>query len=371
MWSAACLCSQPMNAGRSSREDGESIEVRGYEPADEARAIELLHAAFGRWPPGNEDPGEFFRWKMIECPFGPSISLVALSEGQVVGFLGQMRWQFRVRGQTVRATRGVDLAVGPSRRRRGVSSALVRRAMENPPQDTALAWNNPNNQSRPGLMKTKGRKLVLLPRFVQPHPTLRQTLSRVWGRGSGTPAQLAVEAESASAVLSDGEYVSQLCAKLVEPSDRLVTARDRDYLRWRYGRFGDYHAFRCDARAGAPGIVIFRLRRRGSLWVSYVSELLVAGDDLPAKRRLLGMVRHAADTDLLSASFSTPREALLCGFLPSRRVSLTVRQIGPDIGVDPTQSRAWALSLGDMEPALRAGTPTARTASPAGSLPAR
>lgn len=151
-------------------------------------------------------------------------------------------------------------------------------------------------------------------------------------------------------MLSDGGYVSQLLSETVEPCDRLVTARDLDYLRWRYGRFGDYRAFRSESSGGVPGIVIFKLHRRGSLWVSDVCELLVAGDDRATKRKLLGAVRRAAPADLLSASFESWPEALTCGFLYlGSGIQVTVRKIDADLGVEPTERGAWALSLGDVD----------------------
>jgi hypothetical protein len=221
--------------------------------------------------------------------------------------------------------------------------------MESHGSEVALAWNNPNDQSRPGVLKTGRRTVMILPAFVQPRGALGQTLRRASGRGSRTPAELPVEAETAAAVLGDGEYVSQLLAETVEPSDRLVTARDLDYLRWRYGRFGGYHAFRSDTGMGPPGIVIFRLCRRESMWVSEVSELLVAGDEPATKRRLLGKVRRSAAADLLRASFGSRLDASRCGFL---RVSggtlVTVRKINGNLGIEPTERDAWALSLGDV-----------------------
>jgi hypothetical protein len=226
---------------------------------------------------------------------------------------------------------------------------MVRYGMEHHGSDVALAWNNPNDQSRPGLLRTGRRKVLVLPRFVQPRGALGQTLRRASGRGARTPEELPVEAETAAAVLGDTDYVSQLLAQTVEPSGRLGTARDLDYLRWRYGRFGSYHAFRNDMGIGAPGIVIFRLCRRESMWVSEVSELLVAGEEPATKRRLLGKVRRSAAADLLTASFGSRLEASRCGFL---RVSggtlVTVRKIDGNLGVEPAKRDAWALSLGDV-----------------------
>jgi GNAT superfamily N-acetyltransferase len=340
-----------MTTSRKSGEQ-EAVEVRGYQPADEAGVIEVLQAAFGRWPRLIEsvDPVEFFRWKTAECPFGASVSLVALNDRGVIGFLGQLPWLFRVHGRTVLSTRGVDLGVDPSHRRRGISVAMIRAAIENHLSDVALAWNNPNEQSRPGLMKTERRKVVILPRFVQPRGGPGQTLRRASGKGSRTPEELPVEADTAAAVLGDGDYVSQLLAETVEPSDRLVTARDLDYLRWRYGRFGGYHGFRGDTGVDAPGIVIFRLHRRESLWVCDVCELLVAGGEPASKRRLLAKVRRSAASDFLRANFASHLEALRCGFVRASGGTLvTARKIDDNLGVEPTERDAWALSLGDVD----------------------
>lgn len=330
----------------------DSVEIRAYDPADESGVLEVLQAAFEKWPHGisGVEPAAFFRWKMTECPFGPSFSLVALHQGQVIGFLGQLRWLFRLRGQSVQSVRGVDLAVDPIHRRRGISVAMMRRAIENNGSEVELTWNNPNSQSRPGLMKTGRRKIVVLPRFIQLRGALGQAVRRVPGRKVSTPDELPVEAETAAAVLGDGDYVSQVLSEIVEPSDRLVTARNLDYLRWRYGRFGSYHAFRVDTSDCAPGIAIFTLRRRESQWVSEVCELLVAGDDHTTKRRLIGEVRRSAPADLISASFGSRAEALRCGFLPVRGGALvTVRKIRDDLGVELTERNAWALSLGDVD----------------------
>src|ERR1700676_164868 len=68
---------------------------------------------------------------------------------------------------------------------------------------------------------------------------------------------------------------SLLLARTKQPSDRLATAKDLDYLLWRYGPFEEYRAMRADAGAGCAGMVIFRPRRHGSFWVSHVCELLV------------------------------------------------------------------------------------------------
>ncbi len=331
--------------------DGGAVELRGYGPADAPAVLEVLQAAFGAWPQGIEgvDPTEFFRWKLDECPFGPQMSVVAEVDGGLVGFTGQLTWPFRHRGRTIEAIRGMDLAVHPSQRGRGISLMITRAAMErNAARGVAMTWNNPNDQSRPGLLKL-GRGVVVLPRFAAPRWTIGRTIGRALGKGSRTPEDLQIEAGTAGEVLRDGDYVARVLSAVKEPDDRLVTARDLDYLRWRYGRFGLYRAFRADPDMDAAGIVIFRPRRSGSFWVAEICELLVAGNDQRSARRLLGKVRRAAGTDLLGANFNSRREAARCGFVRVRGGSLlTVRAIQSDLP-DIAHPDSWGLSYGDIE----------------------
>ncbi len=344
------MANHGVEQGVKELEPHEALEVRTFGAGDESGVLDLLQAAFGKWPSDLEgvDPAEFFRWKMA-CPFGPPISIVAEAEGRVVGFSATMPWRLRAQGQILATMRGVDLAVHPSYRRRGVSLAIMRAAIEQVPEDVAFTWNNPNDQSRSGVLKTGRRKAVSLPRFVQLRPTVRRTARRAYGKGSRTPAHLPVEAESAAEVLRDGAHISRLLSKAEESSDRLTTAIDLDYLRWRYGHFEEYRAIQSDAGADPGGIAIFRLRRRGAFWVSDVCELLVAKDDFRIARHLLRQVRDASPVDFIRCGFSSRQHAVRCGFVQAGMTIVITRPVTQNLDPDPTQRDSWALSLGDLE----------------------
>lgn len=329
-----------------------AVTVRTSEAGDEARVLEVLQAAFGKWPDHIEhvDPTEFFRWKHQASPFGQSTLLVAETEGKVVGFVALMPWPLRARGQLLTTVRGVDLAVDPSHRRRGVSLALIRAVPKHFSVDVAFSWNNPNERSGAGLVKTGRRKVKSLPRFIRPGGPLRATLRRARSSGSRTPERLRIEAPSAAEILRDGARTSRLLAQASEPSDRLATAKDLQYLRWRYGQFEEYRALLADAGGGAGGLAIFRARRLGSFWVLQVCELLVEEDDRRAARRLLARVRRSAAADFLSCGFPSRRQAASCAFVQfPRGTVLTTNPRQANIVPDPTLTSSWALSLGDLE----------------------
>ncbi len=331
---------------------GGAVSVRVFEAADEPRVLELLQAAFGEWPRHVDGvtAAEFFHWKHMASPFGPSIGLLAEAECTIIGFLGLLTWRLQVDGQLRKTIRGVDLAVDPAVRRRGASMALINAAREHFPPDTSFGWNNPNEYSRGGVLKSGRRKVNGVPRFVALGGTPWGTVRRASARGSRTPERISVEADTAATVLDDGAGLSRLLERTGEPGDRYVTAKDLDYLRWRYGRFEEYRALVAGEDGHCSGLAIFRVRRHGRFWVSQVCELLAERGERRIVRRLLRGVRRAAPVDGVACAFPSRRQAARCGFLESLRgAALTANPLREGIVPDPTLAASWALSLGDLE----------------------
>jgi GNAT superfamily N-acetyltransferase len=331
---------------------GAAVGIRVFEAEDEPRVLELLQAAFGEWPRYIEGvtAAEFFDWKHRASPFGPSIRLLAEADETIIGFLGLLTWRLKVDGQLRRTIRGVDLAVDPAVRRRGASMALITAAREHFPADTSFGWNNPNEYSRGGVLKSGRRKVNGVPRFVAFGGPLRETLRRMSAGGSRTPERIPIEADTAATVLRDDAALSRLLERTGEPDDRYVTAKDLDYLRWRYGRFEEYRALAANEDGHCRGLAIFRVRRHGRFWVSQVCELLSERGDRRIARGLLGRVRKAAPADVVACAFPSRRQAARCGFVESLQgAALTANPLREDIVPDPTSASSWALSLGDLE----------------------
>lgn len=330
---------------------GSSVAVRDLAPGDEAAVVDLLRRAFGAWP--RALPGaaalDFFRWKNLDCPFGRSLLVVAEERGEIIGFVARLPWPMQLGGRPVMAIRGVDLAVDPAWRRRGVSLALMRAVIEREPASIALNWNNPNRLSRGGLLQVGRRRPLTLPRFAAPGRGPRQILRPALDRRARA-SEGAVSAPSAAQVLGDEAFVSRLLGELPARGERLETARSAAYLRWRYGHFDAYHAVRIGEHPHAHGLAIFRLRRRRSFSFCEVCELL-ATDDRVA-RELLAGVKRSAPADILCCLFPSRAQAARCGLLAQLgAIDLTVRR-GPayeGLPAEPTRRRTWGLSLGDVE----------------------
>jgi GNAT superfamily N-acetyltransferase len=341
----------PTGLPLSFRPSSGAIDVRQFQARDEPEVLALLQTAFGGWPHDVQSltPDEFFRWKHMDCPFGRSILVVAETDGAVVGFEGHLPWRLQAGEKVLQASRGTDLSVHPSYRRRGVSVAIRGAAAVRLSSEVALTWSNPNKQSRPGSLRFGRSEVGRVARFVQARGAIAQTLGRARHRGANTPDTLEIEAPAAGEVLSDDEYVSSLLSQTSTPEDRLATVKDLDYLRWRYGQLEEYRAIALEQTEGG-GIVIFRVRRHGSFWGSHVCELFVERNDRRLARRLLRQVRHAASTDFILCAFSSRLYASMCGFVqfPGGRVLVTL-PLRDGLVPDPVRPESWALSIGDLE----------------------
>jgi hypothetical protein len=168
--------------------------------------------------------------------------------------------------------------------------------------------------------------------------------------GSAPP----VDATAAADVLAHGDRLDALVTG-AERSAGLATPRTLGYLRWRYGAAPglDYRAI-VRERGGVPaGLAVFRVRPRGALWETTLSELLVADGDTTTARRLMSDVATAAEVDEVACSFpprsAAARGAALAGSVRTPGGMTLVANPLATIEPDPTDLRSWALSIGDLE----------------------
>ena len=332
---------------------GVAVEVRAFVPGDEPAVLEVLRAAFGEWPRGIEGvtPSEFFRWKHIEGPYGPSSVLVAEADGEIIGLLAYMRWRFRAGEQMLETMRGVDFAVHPDRRRPGASSALTRAAVEHFPSDLAFAWGNPNGKGAPVSLKSGWHDVGKVTRFLQPRPSLLGTIAgRSVIKGPPAPAGGRITTASAAELLGDRTFVSRLLAGHEVRDGRMTTARDVDYLRWRYGRFSEYRAVRTEPGGCGNGLAIFRPRRHGRFSVLDICELLVDTNERGISRQLVRKALDGAPANFVSRTHPSRREAAGRGFIQLPHTEVLVSYPLQQNGVpDSTRRASWALSRGDLE----------------------
>lgn len=330
--------------------------VRPYAPEDEGQVIDLLSLSLGPGPTGARTR-EFFRWKHFDNPFGTSLMLVAELDGVIIGLRAFLRWEFVAGGGEVRGVRAVDTATHPDHRGRGVFSALTREALTRVRGQADLVFNTPNQRSLPGYLKMGWRVVGPVPIHVRVVHPLRlafrlRSLRRVQP-AARTPAFVA--APPASEVLAGASAIDSLLQEVgAAARDRLTTARDLRYLRWRYGEAPglDYRALTREVGGDVTGLVVFRVRPRGALVEATISELVVRPGDRRTASHLLRSVRAAANVDHLTARFEPSLEPGIAtlGFVRAPGgVTLVTNPLKAGLIPDPTDLRSWGLSLGDLE----------------------
>jgi GNAT superfamily N-acetyltransferase len=341
---------------------GREVSVRPFALEDLPAVLTLLEASLGGGPAGRRPP-EFFRWKHLESPFGPSFMLVAEHGGRLVGLRAFMRWRFDAGGRTVRAARPVDTATHPDVQGMGIFTRLTRELLDLVDDQVDLIFNTPNAKSGPGYLKLGWREVGRVPVEVRARRPLRllgQLAGSAGGRGSGGAADAGhapppADAAPVADVLQRSGEVHRLLEQGAAAPAGLHTPRDLAYLRWRYGAAPllGYRAVVDEDGGRLTGLAIFRVRPRGRLWESTVAEVLDGGDPAVARRLLRGVVA-AAPVDHLTLH-APPGSRLAgasrrSGYLPSPAgIRLMVKPLDPGILPDPTQLGAWSLSLGDLE----------------------
>ena len=335
--------------------DGD-LEVRRVTADDLDSMLGLIRVCLG--PGSVPRTREFLRWKHHSSPFGPSLGLVAMASGELVGLRLFLRWRFERAGTVYEAVRPVDTVVHPEWRGRGLftrlTTALVEVARD---LGCGFAYNTPNANSRPGYLHMGWKSLGRAPLLGK----LRRPLGiRTPGRGSGRTPPGASGGRRSRTVRDLLEVLQERGSpgERAAGGSRLATIRDLDSLKWRYRDVpGLEYLAEWESSGGSFAAVIFRTRdRRGRRELS-VAELMVGDDPEGSKvaARLLKRVVLDTDPDWIvgcaSAGTVERRGLLRAGLLPAGAVAprIVVRELRVGTGIDLTAASGWRWSLGDLE----------------------
>ncbi len=321
------------------------FEIRRATEADLPAVVDLCRRALG-WTGGDSDVA-LFGWKHFENAFGASPTWIAVGGEGLLGVRTFMRWRLtHADGTTIEAARAVDTATAPEAQRRGVFTALTRTALDGLEADgIALIFNTPNGRSLPGYLKLGWRNVGRLPVAVMP-ATISGLAALATARRAADRSSLETSlGEDALSALADRDAVARLLDTVPRPRG-LSTPRTPAFLAWRYGLPQlRYRVLRAGEHV-EDGVVIFRLRRRGSATEAVICDLLVPGADRRRERALTRAIARRSDADYV---LRVDRRLVTAD--PFSRVP----GVGPvlacrTLDASPVPPLAeWALAMGDVE----------------------
>lgn len=334
----------------------QDFTIRPATAEDLDQILELLRSALG---PGTVPrTAAFWRWKHRSNPFGSSPAWVALDGERIVGLRTFLRWRWRRGRKLIDAVRAVDTATHPDWQRQGIFWQLTRASLDRLTADgCGFVFNTPNRRSGAGYRKLGWRPALKPAIYIRPLKPLRMAGAAIRGKESRPAADLAAF-PAIGKLLRWAKLDSLLEEYDRDWGKRLHTARDRDYLRWRYAEIPgvDYRSLWTTASAESVAIV-FRTRMRRSMREVLISEILGRGDRAVRQglfEQMIERLRKESDIDYLVAAApnGSPEASSLrkAGFkrAPSGP-SLMIRPLSGGLGDAELASDCWQLSIGDLE----------------------
>jgi hypothetical protein len=324
--------------------------IRNARRTDEVQLLELLARGFQRWPAFElpVSPLEHLRWKMRSDPLAARHHYVTEIDGKIVAMVLRILRRIRLRGRDYLAKDGVDAAVDPRHRSRGLYAAMADFARADSPEregDLGCGFSS-NPRLQPRMFRFGNRPLanriqvLEKPYRARAIATRRQT--KYGGRWPASLLALGIRLRAALNMMGHPPYLSpaKLACSIVtaerfddriqgffdeaaKPFDFLVV-RSKDYMNWRYCEpAGGHFTVRIAERQGKIlGYLVFKISER----TGYIADLLALPGEFDVVRSLiedtLGLFRDA-EVEVASCWMISrhPYNGILrrYGFLDSKR----------------------------------------------------
>ena len=298
---------------------------RFYRDGDEHGIYAVLAASFERWPKAEiaVDPVEHLRWKLSSHLDLPRHHVVAELDGQIVGTQAILVLPIKVNGRVLLASQGVDFAVHPQYRKKGVRSRMNSFSI---PDLESLDLHYTLESGHPAMLRVQQRNEVEARPFANRIEALVHPLRPLFSksgrslRRSDSPISLA-HGVALSAIASVGRLrravaLPQAAAWTVRTVDRFeerfdrfwkeasapfafIVERSQAYLNWRYA----------DPRAGAFTILVANEAERVLGYIvlqcsygeGFIADLLV----LPGRLDIAASLLRSALVRFREAGVST------------------------------------------------------------------
>ncbi|HYC85668.1 MAG TPA: GNAT family N-acetyltransferase [Chryseosolibacter sp.] len=221
--------------------------------------VELLKMTLGEDATVKSE--NYWNWKHVENPFGPSPVILGFEGGQLVGIRAFMRWKWKRSGKIYEAVRAVDTATHPDHQGKGIFSKLTRALLQEC-QDKKwdFVFNTPNKASKPGYIKMGWTEAGRLPVTLNVDRPV-QMVARLAGLTTTEPAPATNEAEM-NRYLSHPGLENLLQANEQHYKDFMFTDHSTKTLAWRYRSVTvkQYFAAALEIGNAMPALVFYRIK---------------------------------------------------------------------------------------------------------------
>jgi len=232
-----------------------AMEVREATEEDIPEIVDLLKKSLGEGlMPKSE---QYWRWKHLENPFGPSPVLLCREGHTLTGIRAFMQWRWSVQGRLFHAVRAVDTATHPEYQGKGIFKRLTLSLVDTcTARGDHFVFNTPNAQSKPGYLKMGWINAGKLPICVQVNRPLRMMMNLIH------------QSESSASVNSDLSYflrhggLNDLISESKTKGHAMTTDISVQYLNWRYINVpvASYLAIGDEDNGGLTGLIIGRIK---------------------------------------------------------------------------------------------------------------
>ena len=307
------------------------MHIRESTEQDIPAIVDLLKKSLGET--SSPKSVNYWMWKHLKNPFGPSKVLLAEINGQLIGVRAMMQWKWQRKNQVFSTLRAVDTATHPDFQGKGIFSVLTQKMVDRSKIDGVdFIFNTPNEKSLPGYLKlgwgSLGKLSVGLSFFNPLFFIQKQRID----------------------ISIDLDKIDSLCNRwnvIHQQSTLLFTPKSLDYLKWRYltNPIIKYKVF-----ADEEVFLALYCRKRKQIHELRIAEIICIDSSEGVSKKVKNLIRHYAHESKANFITFTPE---IKAFIPGIKILLP---LGPllaakkvNVELPAFVNLKFAYNLGDME----------------------
>jgi len=236
------------------------FKIRSANESDKEQVLKLLNDVFSSQQRMEyERDNAYWNWKFRDSAYGPSILTVAEYEAKIIGVDHLWPWEFRYKGEPLKAVQPCDAVVHPDYRGRGLFKTMRKYGLEEAErQGYQIAFNFPNENSLPGNRSVGAIYLGQISwwvRILKPFNLVKNRLFTSEKKDFQLPGAYNLNIE----------IIDKLAAQFKVTDEIITIHRVPGFHHWRYAAHPSRTYGMIDVRDGSKQtIVVFTVNPKGS-----------------------------------------------------------------------------------------------------------